>query len=91
MNTTIRIVADSSADTLHLEGVSYTFAPLKIITQSKEYVDDDTLDVAGMVSDLQTYSGKSSTACPGVGDWLAAFGDAQQVFCITITSGLSGS
>ena len=91
MDTTIRIVADSSADTLHLEGASYTFAPLKIITQSKEYVDDDTLDVAGMVSDLQAYSGKSSTACPGVGDWLAAFGDARQVFCITITSGLSGS
>ncbi len=91
MNTTIRIVADSSADTLTLEGASFAFAPLKIITQSKEYVDDASLDVAGMVSDLQAYSGKSSTACPGVGDWLAAFGDAQQVFCITITSGLSGS
>lgn len=91
MNTTIRIVADSSADTLTLEGVSFAFAPLKIITQSKEYVDDNTLDVAGMVSELQAYSGKSSTACPSVGDWLAAFGDAQQVFCITITSGLSGS
>ncbi len=91
MNTTIRIVADSSADTLALEGASFASTPLKIITQSKEYVDDAALDVAGMVSDLQTYSGRSSTACPGVGDWLTAFGDARQVFCVTITSGLSGS
>jgi DegV family protein with EDD domain len=37
------------------------------------------------------YKGKSQTACPNPDDWLRAFGDAEEVFCIAITSGLSGS
>ena len=86
-----KIVTDSSADTLVLDGVDFASAPLTIVTDEKEYVDDATLDVARMVEDLLKYSGKSSTACPGVGDWLAAFGDAEEVFCVTITSNLSGS
>ena len=44
-----------------------------------------------MVNDLLKYNGKSSSACPGIGDWLSAFDGAKQVFCITITSNLSGS
>ena len=86
-----KIVTDSSADTLLLEGVDFASAPLTIVTAEKEYVDDAALDVAQMVEDLLKYSGKSSTACPAVGDWLAAFGDAEEVFCVTITSNLSGS
>ena len=86
-----KIVADSSADTLTLAGVDFAAAPLTIVTDPKEYVDDATLNVAEMVEDLLHYSGRSSTACPGVGDWLAAFGDAEEVFCVTITGNLSGS
>lgn len=44
-----------------------------------------------MVSDLQAYKGRSSTACPGVGAWLDAFGDAKEIIVFTITSSLSGS
>ena len=65
--------------------------PLKIITDTKEYIDDANLNTAAMVWDLQTYTGKSSTACPSPQDWLDAFGDAPCVFCIAITSNLSGS
>ena len=86
-----KIVADSSADTLTLEGADFASAPLTILTDEREYVDDAALDVAGMTEDLLRYGGKSSTACPGVGEWLAAFGDADEVFCVTITSNLSGS
>lgn len=89
--STIKIVADSSADTLALPGVSFACAALKILTAEREYVDDAALDVPRMAEELRHYSGKSSTACPGVGDWLAAFGDAEQVVCVTITSNLSGS
>lgn len=91
ISNNIRIVADSSADTMTLEGVSFATAALKIITAQKEYVDDAQLDVDQMVDELAHYSGKSSTACPAPGDWLAAFGEAKYVFCVTITSGLSGS
>lgn len=92
MNTqNIKIVADSSSDVLTLQDISFSSAPLKIITSEKEYTDNENLDVSEMADELIHYKGKSSTACPSVGDWLSAFGDAEYVFCITITSALSGS
>lgn len=87
----MKIVADSSSDVFSLESVPYAAAPLKIITDETEYVDNESLDIPQMVNDLLTYSGKSGTACPGTGDWLDAFGDSPYVFCVTITSNLSGS
>ena len=39
----IRIIADSSADLSTLDRVPFASAPLKIITDEKEYVDDETL------------------------------------------------
>lgn len=86
-----KIVTDSSADMLTMSPVPFEFAPLKIITADKEYVDDEALDVDGMVADLGQYKGKSSTSCPNIEDWLCAFGDAKEVFCVTITGTLSGS
>ena len=86
-----RIVVDSSADLITTEDKSLVSVPLTIITDNKEYVDDETLDVKAMTDDLAAYHGKSGSACPGVGDWLDAFGDADRIFCITMTSNLSGT
>ena len=44
-----------------------------------------------MIKYLKTYSGKSSTSCPNPQEFKAAFGEAEYVFCITITGTLSGS
>ena len=85
----VRIVVDSSANMAGEPAV--VSVPLKIITEEKEYIDDVNLNSAAMVWDLKTYTGKSSTACPSPHDWLEAFGDASYVFCIAITSNLSGS
>ena len=87
----IRIVADSSADLFTTEDKSIVSVPLKIVTNEKEYVDDENLDVALMTEEIAAYSGRSGSACPGVGDWLESFGNAEWVFGITITSNLSGS
>ncbi len=86
----IKLVTDSSANINTLEGIELSAAPLKIIAGDKEYTDDETLDVAGMMKDLQEYKGKTSTACPGVGDWLEAFEGADEVYGVSITSNLSG-
>ncbi|MBE7056293.1 MAG: DegV family EDD domain-containing protein [Ruminococcaceae bacterium] len=86
-----KIVADSASDVLTLEKVSYAYAPLKIITSEKEYLDDKNLDVRKMVDNLLEYKGKSSTSCPNPDDWIQAFGDAENIFCVTITGTLSGS
>ena len=87
----VKIVLDSSADITALSDVDFSFAPLKIVTAEEEFVDNEKLDVADMTEKLAHYKGRSSTSCPNVRDWLKAFGDADTIFCITITSGLSGS
>ena len=87
----VKIVADSSADMLKRTGIAFASAPLKIITADKEFVDNDALDVAGMVRWFDSYKGKSKTSCPNPSDWIEAFGDADEIYCVTITSGLSGS
>ena len=87
----IKIVADSSANVLALENTPFAAAPLKVITDAREFVDDAALDVDAMVSWFDAYKGKSKTSCPNPSDWLEAFGDADEVYCVTITSGLSGS
>ena len=44
-----------------------------------------------MAQTLRTYKGKTSTSCPNVSDWLAAYEGADEVYAITITGTLSGS
>ena len=87
----IKIVSDSSSDVLEMEGVAFDSAPMKISTAEREFVDDPEMDVNEMVEYLYSYKGQSKSSCPNVADWLEAFGDADDVFCVTITSGLSGS
>ena len=88
----VRLVSDSSCDIYTLDGRGdFYVAPLKIITESKEYVDEKGLDVKAMASELSKLKTKSSTSCPNVSDWLDRFGDADEVYCVTITSTLSGS
>lgn len=87
----MKIVADSSCDLFTLKHTEFACAPLKIITEEKDFVDDPSLDVDDMVNYLYRYKGKSKSSCPNTTDWLDAFGDADDIFCVTITSGLSGS
>lgn len=87
----VKIVTDSASNMYCMEGVYFESVPLKIITNEKEYVDDAALDVVGMVDELSVYKGRSGTACPGVGDYLAAFEGYDVIYCVTIISTLSGS
>ena len=75
-----KIVVDSAANLYALEGVDFACVPLKIITDHEEYRDDGTLDAVEMATTLRTYKGKTSTSCPNVSDWLAAYEGAEQVF-----------
>ncbi len=87
----VRIVADSSADLYTNIEKGIVSVPLKIVTDVKEYVDDDHINVEEMVETLSEYNGRSGSACPGTGEWLEAFDDADWVFGVAITSHLSGS
>lgn len=87
----VKIVADSSANLMELKSVAFDAAPLKIITAQREFIDDQQLDLDEMIRFFNNYKGKSQTSCPNPEDWLRAFGDTEDIFCVTITSGLSGS
>lgn len=86
-----KIVMDSAGDLKEMEQAEFANVPLKILAGDREFVDDTTTNVEEMVEYMSTYVGKSSTACPSAGEYLEAFGDAEDVYCVTITSGLSGS
>lgn len=87
----IRIVVDSSADLKTDLKRNLISVPLKITAGDKTFVDDENLSVKEMADYLASYNGKSGSACPGTGEWIDAFGDADWVFAVTITSNLSGS
>ena len=86
-----KIVMDSAGDLKEMEGAEFANVPLKILAGEREFVDNETTDVEEMVDYMSKFVGKSSTACPSTGEYLEAFGDAEDVYCVTITSGLSGS
>ena len=87
-----KLITDSSANLRELhEDVEFASVPLTIRVEGKEFVDDETLDLDTMLETLANTKQKSSSSCPNVEDYLNAFGDADRIFCITITSNLSGS
>ena len=86
-----KIVMDSAGDLRQMEDTNFESVPLKILAGDREFVDDAAVNVEEMVEYMSSYVGKSSTACPSAGEYLDSFGDAEDVYCVTITSGLSGS
>lgn len=84
-------IADSSSDRPVIDGLPVQYVPLIVSTEEKSFTDDVSLDVSEMLDYLASHKGRSYTACPGAGTWLSAFGEADIVYAVTITSGLSGS
>lgn len=86
-----KIVSDSSANILATQGLDLGVVPLHVIVGESDFVDNETLDLDQMQKELSAYNGKTSTSCPSPQEWQQAFEDADVVFCVTITSGLSGA
>lgn len=86
-----KIVADSSCNLYMLPDVAFESVPLKIRSADREYLDNTELDIGEMVATLKAEKAAASTSCPNMMEWLDAFGDAEQVFAVAITSQLSGS
>ncbi len=86
-----KIVADSSCDLTKQGGADIAFAPLKIFTSEREFIDNAEINIEEMLTYLENYKDKSKTACPNQAEYTAAFEGADEVFCVTITSNLSGS
>lgn len=90
-NLKYKIISDSSSNIFSVEGIDFSSVPLHIIVGEQDFVDDENVDLDEMQNALASYKGKTSTSCPSAESWLEAFGDADIVFCVTITSNLSGA
>lgn len=87
---TYKIVYDSAANVIKPAIENSSSVPLHMIIDGVDYVDDATLNLDQFKLKLQQCE-KSGTACASVMDWMATFGDAETIFCITITGALSGN
>ena len=58
---TVKIVADSSANLMELNTVSFDVAPLKIITAKREFVDNRELDLDEMIHFFRSYKDASES------------------------------
>lgn len=86
-----RIVADSSCDFASYPEIDFKSVPLTLSTAEREFTDDCNLNVREMMDYMTSYKGRSQTACPSVDSWLEAFEGAEELYVLTITSGLSGT
>ena len=86
-----RIVADSSCDFTSYPEIDFRSVPLTLSTAERGFTDDCNLNVRDMMDYMTSYKGRCQTACPSVESWLETFEGAQELYVLTITSGLSGT
>ena len=91
----LNIVADSSINLFSLReenpDISFTTVPFIISVGSKDYVDDESINVEELMEDMVTNKEASRTACPNTLLWYDEFKKEGDVIAITISSNLSGS
>lgn len=89
----IRVVSDSSSNILEFSGkrIEYKSVPLKIISDSKEYMDIAGTDPIEMMQEIYDSKEKFTTSCPNAYEWNEAFEGTEHIIALTITSHLSGS
>lgn len=89
------IISDSSCDIRFLNNpgkdLAFACVPLTIRVGEKEFTDNEFLNPSEMLREMYAYKGKSTSACPSPEEWALQFRRADEVFALTITSGLSGS
>ena len=79
----LKIIADSSADILSLNDIDFTSVPLKIMTDKREFIDNEDLSVSEMVDFLRV----TPTEIQWITDDMGVFFDVESnVDWIIVTS-----
>jgi len=88
-----KIIADSCCDLTPglKEKLGVTHVPLTLRLGSKEYFDDERLDLDGFMSEMKVCKEKVGSAAPAPYCFQEAIEKAKQAFVITISDKLSGS
>lgn len=87
----IKIIADSSCDIFRIQDVPFSSVPLTISTDERSFTDDEALVLEEMLTYLSAYKGQSGTSCPSIEDWMKTYADAEQIYVVTLSSGVSGT
>lgn len=90
-----KVIADSSCDIRQFENLSshveYENVPFLITIDNHVVIDDAEVDIQGFNEKLANSKGPTSSACPAPDRYAEAYAGAENVICVTISSGLSGS
>lgn len=88
-----QILVDSASDLkngyIQDENIGFKVIPLIVLTDEKEHIDNDELDVKQMLKDMHEAK-RTSSACPSPESFLQEFDKAEHTFIVTITAKLSG-
>jgi len=87
----VKFIADSACDLKDYPGINFESVPLTLSTEDRSFTDDKDLNVHDMLEYFYSHKGRSYTACPSTQAWLEAFEGADEIYVVTITSGLSGT
>lgn len=89
------IIVDSSCDLMiddHYDNDTFMArVPLRLRVGEKEYVDDFDLDIVSFMKEMSECSEATGSAAPSPEEWYNAYKNADEIFAVTITSGLSGT
>lgn len=88
-----KIVTDSGSCIRDIETdkIDFSVVPLILNVGNKVFIDDENLDVQDVIDTLASTNEKSTSACPSPSAYAEHFKGAENVICINITGGLSGS
>ena len=89
----IGIIGDSSCDLTPAQRREYgvVIAPLKIIVEGKEFIDNEDLVLEDMLAAMRASKNGASSACPSPEEFAALMRGYDECMVVTLSSKLSGS
>lgn len=87
------IVCDSCTDLTQedFEKGCYSWIPLTLIVDGEEIIDDETFDQASFLEKVANSTGEVKSACPAPESYMNAYGEADDIYVVTLSAELSGS
>lgn len=87
----IKLIIDSSSNMKSDPDHNVEVVPLTISFGSKDYIDDQNLNIREFLNDMNQNQIAGKTTCPSIQAWLNALEGTEKAIIITMTSGMSGT
>ncbi|MGI5949536.1 DegV family protein [Peptoniphilus sp.] len=90
-----KIITDTSCDLSkdEMQKLNISYVPFNIHVEEDEFIDDDNLDLNGLLEKMEKSHEPIMTSCPSPYDYLTIIEENldKEIFILTISSALSGS